>query len=149
MEALRGAWRRRIGLGREPKAAILDQDWKAAALIQPELKVFQSYRAGCVALHANLNLTAREWRRLPTLWAGESSAEARQGRQEIERLYQELQTAFDRASEAEAASERLISAGASTVLGSLAEARDHLIGLTRPKPEPAAELAPAMERAGA
>jgi hypothetical protein len=109
MEALRGAWRRRaqkkpapraaiivrrrrpavrarerrsqsVGLGREPKAAILDQDWKAAALIQPELKVFQSYRAGCVALHANLNLTAREWRRLPTLWAGGSNAEARQGR---------------------------------------------------------------------
>jgi hypothetical protein len=25
-----------VGLGREPKAAILDQDWKAAALIQPE-----------------------------------------------------------------------------------------------------------------
>jgi len=54
---------------------------------------------------------------------------------------------WDEASEAAAASERLGAAGASKVLGSLAEARDQLVGLTRPKPEPTDELAPALEQA--
>jgi hypothetical protein len=48
------------------------------------------------------------------------------------------------AGEAEAATDRLCSAGASKVLGSLAEARDYLVELARPKPEPA----PTLEKAG-
>jgi methylmalonyl-CoA mutase cobalamin-binding subunit len=55
---------------------------------------------------------------------------------------------WGQAGEAEAASERLGSAGASKVFGSLAEGRDYLIGLAMPKPKPADELAPAMEQAG-
>ena len=55
---------------------------------------------------------------------------------------------WDETSDAESASEQLCSAGASKMLGSLAEARDHLVGLIGPKPKPAEEMAPALEGAG-
>ncbi len=50
---------------------------------------------------------------------------------------------WDQASESEAAAERLTSAGANAMLGSLSEARDYLVGLAKSKTEPAAELASA------
>lgn len=55
---------------------------------------------------------------------------------------------WDEARDAEGAAALLKSAGASTMLGSLAEARDYLVGLTKPKGIPAGEAIGVLEPAG-
>jgi predicted PurR-regulated permease PerM len=54
---------------------------------------------------------------------------------------------WDESSEAEAAAERLTASGASTILGSLAQARDYLAGLTRPRAQPANQEIGALDPA--
>ena len=56
---------------------------------------------------------------------------------------------WDESKDAESAAQHLASAGASTMLGSLGEARDYLVGLTRPKPDPVGQGLGALATAGA
>ncbi len=56
---------------------------------------------------------------------------------------------WDEGKEAETSIERLSAAGASTTLGSLAEARDYLVGLAKPKAESAEKAAEILEPARA
>ena len=56
---------------------------------------------------------------------------------------------WDEARDAESAAEHLAAAGASAMIGSLAEARDYLVGLTRPKAIPANETVGALAPATA
>jgi predicted PurR-regulated permease PerM len=55
---------------------------------------------------------------------------------------------WDEAKEAESAARQLCSAGASTTLGSLSEARDYFVGLTKPKITPANETLGVLAPAG-
>jgi predicted PurR-regulated permease PerM len=55
---------------------------------------------------------------------------------------------WDEARDAEAAAQQVVAAGASTMLGSLAEARDYLVGLANPKPKPANETLGVLAPAG-
>ena len=55
---------------------------------------------------------------------------------------------WDEAKDAESAAERLTASGASAMLGSLAEARDHLVDLARPKPKSANETVGKLAPAG-
>jgi hypothetical protein len=56
---------------------------------------------------------------------------------------------WDEARDAESAAEHLAATGASAMLGSLAEARDYLVGLTKPKATPANETVGALAPATA
>ncbi len=55
---------------------------------------------------------------------------------------------WDEARDAESAAEQLTAAGASAMLGSLAEARDYLVGLTKPKGTPADKAIGVLAPAG-
>jgi predicted PurR-regulated permease PerM len=56
---------------------------------------------------------------------------------------------WDESRDAESAAQQLKAAGASAMLGSLAEARDYLVGLTRPNTPPADKALGVLEPAGA